>query len=420
MNVRPVSERRSGPLRLTLAAGFLALTLAGCTQAPFDLQEPSAAMAADRLPVAFPERPGRVYPLTSGPEAFATWLDLIGSASERIDIMTFILRADGSGRAVAGALVAAADRGVKVRILVDDAFMAMRDDRLGGLTRHPNIDLRAFNPFSRAAPSMLGYVLDRARLNRRMHNKVLIVDGRVAILGGRNVGDEYFGQDRAQHFADFDLLIRGAAVRDMTAGFAAYWNDRRAVPYDRLRPRLSAEGVGDVIADPEVSGQLPESAARRIAAGRARDFPARIVHIIDDPEEMAAPPREGQRAQHVANAYLSEIAAARREVLIVTPYFVPQQDGVALLSALVHRGVSVTVITNSLAATNHKIAHGSYARYRDKLAAQGVVFHETRPEAGPWLDPDGASPNARTTMHANLVHPQLNHYHPVFHFFYHG
>lgn len=395
----------SGWRGLMLAAG---LALAACTSVPFDGPQrapvlPSGmgvAPATPAMPVPRPA-PARFYPLVSGEETLATWLDLIATARSRIDVMTYIMRADRSGRAVAQALLDAADRGVHVRLLIDDVFMAMKDDRVGGLTSHPNIEIRAFNPFSRNAPALVGYVLDHTRVNRRMHNKALIVDGASAIVGGRNVGDEYFGQDRFLHFADLDILMQGPAVAPLEAGFDVYWNDRLAVPYQRLKPRFGRSGAfADVRGAPSDLDALPEAATLALAAGRARAFGGSAEFIADTPLKLTQP---GAAPQNVAEALYRSLAAARSEVLIVTPYFVPQDQGSELIEALEARGVDVTVVTNSLASTNHVIVHGSYSRYRDRLAARGVDFYEIRAGSGRLLEPGTSHPVNRTVLHSKLI-----------------
>ncbi|MCV2870217.1 phospholipase D family protein [Defluviimonas sp. WL0002] len=397
-----------GRFRGGLWLALCLLAVSACTSVPFDAADRAAirpganpGQPAYALPVARPE-PAQIYPLVSGEETLATWLDLIGQAKGRIDVMTYIMRADRSGRAVSQALLDAADRGVHVRLLIDDVFMAMKDDRVGGLTSHPNIDIRAFNPFSRHAPAVLGYVLDHTRVNRRMHNKALIVDGRTAIVGGRNVGDEYFGQDPYLHFADFDILLRGGAVGPLSAGFELYWRDRLAVPYQRLKPRLGSEGAFQaVIEAPGDLGPLPESATARLARGKAREWPGKAEFIMDLPSKLSMNPRSAP--QPVAEALYASLRAAQSEVLIVTPYFVPQDQGSELLESLEERGVDVTVVTNSLATTNHSIVHGTYSRYRDRLAARGVDFYEIRADAGAILEPGASIPVDRTVMHSKLI-----------------
>lgn len=384
--------------RWRIARGLiLVLALSACAptpQAPVSGRAPAAALES------FPVRPATVQPLVSGPEALRVWLREIAGARTRVDLMTYIMRADRSGRAVAQALLSAADRGVKVRVLVDDAFMAMKDDRMGGLASHPNVELRAFNPFSRFVPALVGYVLDNARVNRRMHNKVLIVDAGTAILGGRNIGDEYFGQDPDRGFADLELLVHGPVVADMAVGFGTYWNDPRAAPYQRLRPdRVRESGKALLNDTPEtlalMAGKPPERAQRSHAA--------RVRYVMDDPAKLQPRGHALRGATNVGRALFGAIRAARREVLIVTPYFVPQDLGADLLRSLVDRGVKVTVVTNSLAATNHPIAHGSYAQYRNRLAALGVNFLETRVDGGSWLDPGLDPAPGRMVLHTKLV-----------------
>ncbi len=205
--------------------------------------------------------------------------------------MTYIMRADRSR--FQHELMAAAERGVRVRLLLDDLNTGGLDQALRAMDAHPNLEVRLFNPARNRAGGLrraLEMGLRFAGFNRRMHNKAWIADNRLAIVGGRNVGDEYFGQDRAMHFADLDLLVQGAAVAPLSAGFDLYWNDRLAVPYQRLKPRSGRAGAFAAVRDaPGDIGPLPEPATRRLAAGRAQAFSGKAEFITDTPAKLSQP-----------------------------------------------------------------------------------------------------------------------------------
>jgi putative cardiolipin synthase len=335
-------------------------------------------------------------PLEAGNDALGARLGMIGTARRSVDIKTFLIKPGDVGALLARALREAAERGVAVRLLFDDVFTTMDDARLAALDAHPNIEIRSFNPLSRSAPRLLDFLTDFGRVNRRMHNKAFVVDDAYAIIGGRNIAGEYYEADAAADFGDFDLLLAGEAVRDVSAAFELYWADPWSVPLARI---AQATGPGSA---PGAAASAREAALRErsvnaaylgdLKAGRVALHAGEVRVVVDPPDKLRRPPRAGPFP--VADALYDMLASAEREATVVTPYFIPQERGMAVFEALLARGVRLRIVTNSLGSTNHPYVHGAYARYRARLLALGAEVREMR--AAP-----GAGPSR--TLHAKLA-----------------
>ncbi|WP_425092330.1 phospholipase D family protein [Tropicimonas sp. S265A] len=377
------------------------LAVAGCTAVPFDPDLPvERALPADDTRLARDTArlfrgqgmdKVRVAPLVDGNDALGARLRMIEAAERSIDVKTFLIKPDMAGGLMWLALLEAADRGVRVRLLYDDVFTSARDDQIASLDAHPNVDIRAFNPLSRNSTTAMNFVLDFARVNRRMHNKAMIVDGSLAVIGGRNIADEYYQIETDSEFADFDLLVIGAPVKDLSAAFDLYWNDAWSVPMARLADgdiaplreaqvlfRSAAASEAAEIYDRAVNSTY----LRDLLDGRVETFAGSARVVVDDPEKLRTPPGQGPFV--VGDSFYNTLMRAQSEVLIITPYFVPEPYGAEVFEALVARGVHVRVTTNALSATNHAYVHGGYAPYRDRLIKAGVEFLEVRPD-GPSL-----------------------------------
>ncbi|MHC9235811.1 phospholipase D family protein [Pseudooceanicola sp. 502str34] len=348
--------------------------------------------------------PTRVMPLVEGNDALGARLSMIDRAQHRIDIQTFLIRPDMAGALVSLALIDAADRGVAVRLLVDDAMTTARDSQMAFLSSHPRISVRVFNPLGVRSSKALSYLTDFPRVNRRMHNKAFIVDGRHAILGGRNIADEYYQIDTESEFADFDLFLTGGEVADLTKVFELYWNDGFSLPVEAYaRPartdfravieevlaRNAERGAGDVYRQAVGSTYLKD-----VLSGRRALYSATAEVLSDTPDKLRQKVRGGPRL--LAEGLMQRIVAAQKQVTIITPYFVPEEWGASMLEELVARGVRVRVVTNSLAATNHPYVHGGYLPFRDRLLAAGIELYEVKP----FLRD---APDHRLTMHTKLV-----------------
>lgn len=329
-----------------------------------------------------------LLPLASGTEAFVARMALTGQAQRTLDLQYYIWHGDRTGKLLAGAAVTAAERGVKVRLLLDDMGTAAKDRHLLILDSHPNIEVRLFNPISLRSARLLGTLLDFKRVNRRMHNKSFTVDGRVTIVGGRNIGDEYFGAADGMNFADFDVMARGPVVREVGNSFDLYWNDAASFPITQVSRKVlpaaeSERGLQELLAHRGLMEQTPYAQAMRssvLATTPYRELPlfrGRAEVVTDDPAKISTHPED--TSTHLAPQLGGIVEGTKNEVLLVSPYFVPGKAGVGWLAGLTRRGVAVKVITNSLASTDVAAVHAGYAKYRGQVLKAGVELHEMKP-----------------------------------------
>ncbi len=327
--------------------------------------------------------------------ALRSRIDLIDAADSSIDLQYFIWQNDPTGIFVVEKLLQAADRGVRVRALLDDIQLSGLVSKLNVLDTHPNIEIRIFNPFSLRMQFPLElfkvteFAIDGNRLNHRMHNKLLVSDNQLAILGGRNIGDDYFGYSKKRNFIDTDILLSGEIVNELSSGFDSYWNSRWTFPVgeiahsslrkddlsmlrDRIRSRLSeCPELDPLKAAPDYTFTLDRmrDAVKLDDAAVVIDDPS--VRWFDMPDEIAAE--------------LTEVALnVRKEVLIVSPYLVPTPNLFGIGKSLIRRGVSVKLVTNGLATNDIVIAHSAYARHRKAILETGVELYEMR--ADPEFD----------------------------------
>lgn len=404
------------------AAAWLALILVACSSIvpPVAEAPPSAAFTAwedttlgRAIAPVLAGHPGESgFALVSaGEAAFSVRRGLALLAEHSIDAQYYIWESDTTGRLLAADLVAAANRGVRVRVLIDDIHTRGVDFDIAALDAHPNVEIRVFNPFSNREARNLNLVTELVRLNHRMHNKVWLVDGAVALVGGRNIGDDYFGIDTVGNFRDLDMVAVGPVVPEVGASFDRYWNSRWAlpigavakdVPTDDAAARLQA----DLDAWARTLADFPYRVIRS-AADAAAVFAPQLAElhwgeaqvVVDDPAKTG-----GEWQGGVAGALGPAVRAAQREVLLEAAYFIATDDGTALLGDLVKRGVRVRVLTNSLATNDLVPAHAGYTRYREELLRCGVELHEFRPDAaGPrrgWSAGAGAS---RASLHTKAI-----------------
>jgi len=394
-------------LRSALAAATLASLLASlaslvaCAKLPEGVERPVSRALADtrdtrigralaREVAAHPGRSG-VLPLGNGRDAFAARALLAEAAERSLDVQYYIWRDDTSGTLLTDALWRAAERGVRVRLLLDDANTRGLDALIAALDAHRNIEVRLFNPFANRA-LRVGDLADFSRVNRRMHNKSFIVDNQVAVLGGRNVGDEYFGAQTEVAFADLDLLLAGSAVREVSAQFDAYWNSASAYPAASLFPPASQSDAERQRAEWKRASAGP-SAVRYLHALGATPLVKELLggrlplqwvpaHVVtDDPDKVLHPP--GRRDLHMLPRLEQALGKPEKQLDLVSPYFVPTAEGTAALRALAERGVEVRVLTNSLSATDVSPVYAGYAKYREPLLRAGVRLYELKPSARP-------------------------------------
>ncbi len=381
-----------------MLCAVLAVTLtSACASLPTDYEKAETAAltgtedtslgeAVSRWTAANNKQSG-FYPLPTGLDALGARLALIDKAERSIDAQYFLIKDDSAGLIFAGKLVEAADRGVRVRFLLDDVFTTVADEDLLRLDEHPNIEIRLFNPIARGGSSALNFLLDFKTANRRMHNKSFTVDSQATIVGGRNIADEYFQLTADAEFLDFDILAFGPVAPAVAATFDRFWNHQLAVPFSafkisdeglpELREQLNAamKTTGDSIYHQAIDAPLVQNLLNRSATL----FPADAEVITDDPDKLL---NEVSRDQQILITRMAEVvAAATKSVIVSTPYFVPGDEGVAFWKSVVDSGVKVAIVTNSLASTNHVAVHSAYAGYRKELLQAGVDLYEVRANA---------------------------------------
>lgn len=335
-----------------------------------------------------------LVPLRHGLDAFAARVGLMERAERAIDLQVYIFHDDVTGRLLMQRMLAAADRGVRVRLLLDDMGSAGIDDLIAAADLHPGLEVRLFNPFARGPMPGLARFLDMMfsprLLNHRMHNKLLAVDGIAGVVGGRNVGDEYFDASEGVNFADLDLLAFGPVAEELGRNFDGYWNSPHAMPltawsslrreqeeYEELRSALDAhlqEQRGSRYEERLRASDLVQQAI----AGKLQPIWAPTHAVSDLPEKITA--RKEEVAATLLITQMGEmLPQAVKSLDVVSPYFVPREAGIAWLAEHAARGVQVRILTNSLAATDVTAVHAGYAPARRELLASGVALYELRP-----------------------------------------
>ena len=347
-----------------------------------------------------PEQSGfRLLP--DGHEAFAIRAQSANLAGRSLDVQTYIWHDDLTGVYLAQRLLQAADRGVKVRLLVDDIDARGKNFSFAALDAHPHIDVRLFNPFSSRDGTMalmFEAMGSFSRINRRMHNKSWIADNRIAVVGGRNLGDEYFGASGEVNFVDLDFAMVGPIVRDASASFDRYWNSPSAYPISllsagdvteanlaALRDKLTAHA-----AQAETSRYADElrrsDTLSRLAAGdRSLQWSARYRFVADDPAKVLGQ-GTGTAGSEVLAVLQPALDAATNQISIISPYFVPGERGTQGLVRLAGTDRSVRVLTNSLAANDVAAVYGGYSESREDLLRGGVQLWELKPLGGGEVD----------------------------------
>jgi len=328
-----------------------------------------------------------LIPLPEGRQALAARTALAGMAVKSIDAQYYLLHNDLTGKFFIGELMRAADRGVRIRLLVDDMASWGQTSMAAVLSFHPNMEIRIFNPFFRGGGRWAQMVYRFGTVTRRMHNKVFIADGQAVILGGRNIGNAYFEAHPAIEFGDLDVLAVGPVVDAVSASFDRYWNSNLAVPVERLARKLPVQdsletvrkSMERAIARPKntayVQGLCQDPIVRSILEGTLCFYWGRAQVIQDPPEKILDPP-ERQTQDLVADRMATLFDEVRQELIIYSPYFVPGKKGADYLISLCQRGVRVRVLTNSLASTDVALVHAGYSRYRKRLLRGGVGLYE--------------------------------------------
>ena len=329
------------------------------------------------------------YPLTQGMDALGVRLRLAEIAEKSIDLQYFLMKNDTAGKVMANALLKAADRGVRIRFLLDDIFTTVPDRGLLLLNQHANIEIRLFNPVSRRGFYSLNFVGDFRRANRRMHNKSFTVDNQVSVVGGRNIADEYFQLKTDSVFVDFDMLALGPITYDISRNFDKFWNHSRAVPMhqiasnhkneelEKVRSEIAEEF--DKIYDTVYKQALESQLLQDLMADRQLLYPAEALVLSDSPDKLIN--KISEEHMQLATNLRDIVLSAKKEVIFISPYYVPRSSGVQLVRSLVNKGVRVIILTNSLASNNHIPVHSGYARYRKDVIKAGAELYEARANA---------------------------------------
>jgi putative cardiolipin synthase len=383
----------------------MALLLSACAQLPELPQlpvEPAVPVASgtvldEVVGSAEARHPGQsgFRLVSAGTEAFALRAHTAKIAGRSLDVQTYIWHPDLTGRHLGYLLLSAADRGVRVRLLVDDMDARGMNFGFAALDAHPNIEVRMFNPLPsrKGTFAMVGDLLaDSKRLNHRMHNKTWIADNRIAVVGGRNLGDEYFGAGEEVNFVDLDFAMVGPVVRDASASFDKYWNSRAAYPISLLSPEgVTEEALGRLrenldVSEGEIRGSpfaelllRDDSVLRLVSGDWTMAWSDNYSFISDDPLKALREPAE---KSDVLGSLVPVLGDAEQALTIISPYFVPGKQGTHALVEEARSGTKVLILTNSLAANDVAAVHGGYSQYRKDLLKGGVSLWELKPLPG--------------------------------------
>ncbi len=356
--------------------------------------------------------------LDSGQAALAARMALIEQARHSLDLQYYIFRSDTAGKLMMDALIRAAERGVRVRLLLDDMYSPENEPTLIGLDAQPRIQVRLFNPFRVRGNSPLGrfmeFLTSDGRVNRRMHNKLFLVDNHFGIAGGRNIGDEYFQADDAVAFRDLDVLATGPVVQELSRAFDKYWNAEQVVTTRALpRGSESRQTLRDALklevaalrtrqADSLTGFQRIDVLGAAHGSGWGPWTGGAAEILIDEPGKTN---KEVKKSDLPVGQLLRHGRDVRRELLIASPYFVPGEKGVEWLRQIqMQDGVKVRVLTNSLAATDVAVVHAGYAKYRRPLLAAGVQLYELKPLRVPQVwGPHLIKGSSRASLHGKAV-----------------
>ena len=327
--------------------------------------------------------------LSDNLDALRWRLLLADQATETIDAQYYLWNGDESGRLLMLHLIEAADRGVRVRLLVDDIFTIDADTSIAALDNHPNIEIRIFNPWQ-GRGSLLRrateYIGSSRRLNQRMHNKLFVADNHVAIVGGRNISNPYFGLGEHYNFRDMEVITAGPVAEDISDSFDIYWNNDWAVTGEAfIPPGYEPPAVATFREELRKELQSPDRLDRvdldsllhhdELLAGLIDASDSGDVWVVyDDPPTAVASDsgvRKLDKLRGLSHTFKSDL-------VIASAYFIPNDELMNTIQALTDRGVRVRVITNSLASTNHTMVNSGYAPWRRRLLKAGVELYEYR------------------------------------------
>jgi putative cardiolipin synthase len=441
--IHPFRVRTIGFLALLLAAGCTTLPPGtGQPKPPSSALEPSVENTLGKafVPVAKAHGGDSGFRmLSAGIDGLTARVEMIDAAQRSLDIQTYIFRADVSGNVIARALMRAADRGVRVRVLTDDGETIPGDERILSLAAKPGIEIRLFNPlrYRGHIRAIRGaeWVFDEGRLDYRMHNKLMVADNAVAIIGGRNIGDQYFQIDPESQFGDDDVVVAGPIVQRLSAVFDQFWNSDLAIPAPAVDKRHTSDkalsayramlakdgdqaGAKHAASAPSPAGTPSAAGTPSVASTPGADrqpfldivsgrtpliwSPMKLIYDSPDKKDVDKGNSPGRL---IYKALAEQAGAVKTELLMVTPYFIPSPDELQLLKEERDRNARVRILTNSLAAAPNTEAHSGYIHYRVGLLQQGVELYEVRALLG---NTRGSGQTKAISRHGNYgLHAKL-------------
>ena len=393
----------------------------GCATIDFDYPRDASTAPSDTTQTYFgkeytdlieskPDGQSGFFQIEDGIDALAARLALAQRAELTIDTQYYLIKSDLTSHAFIDALLNAADRGVRVRLLVDDIFTKGYDAGMAALDSHPNFEIRIFNPFSRgAAGRAWSSASDFGRINRRMHTKSFTVDNQVTIVGGRNIADEYFGAREDAKFDDVDVLGIGPVAQDVSRMFDSFWNHETALPVpafanmpddpaaelELLRAKLQA--WRESVIDSEYMDAVAQRTLEILDTASFSFAWAPYALVYDSPDKGIQ--EKAGEIDSITTPIKESLQSAENEIIILSPYFVPRKTGVETISELAGRGVDIVILTNSLATNNHVSVHGGYMSSRKPLLENGVKIFEARPDADVLGSEVSAADDATATLH---------------------
>jgi len=392
--------------------------LAGCASVDFDYPKTESTAIRDTQntnlagdineSIEFAPGESGFFLLTDGIEALAARLLMAKHAERSIDAQYYLITSDSIGTAFIGSLLEAADRGVRVRLLLDDIQTQGYDAGMAALDSHPNFAVRIYNPFS-GRGSRASAITEFSRVNRRMHNKSFTADNQITIVGGRNIAAEYFSAREDVNFGDADVVAVGPVVHDVSDMFDTYWNSRAALPVPAFAKMPDDPGAALVALRERIAEVVEELKTTKYADA----FKESLQDVTDtDISEFTIAPYElaydspdktdkklAAEAENITTTLGAAIMRGEESLTVISPYFVPLKSGIEFLTGLQERGVQVTIITNSLAANNHSVVHSGYTPSRKPLLKAGVRIYEVRSDASIAGADRGTQGAALATLH---------------------
>jgi len=365
------------------------------------LVDPEHTRLGAQLEVAARQHEGKsgFFLQSFGADGFLARMQMINAAERTLDMQYFIFRGGDTGRLVTDAMLRAADRGVRVRLLLDDGEKMSGDDQIAPLASHPSIEIRTYNPFryrgSKQLIRAVEFIFNKSRLNYRMHSKLLVVDNAVSIIGGRNIGDQYFQVDPDEQYADNDVFVVGPIVREISASFDEYWNHALSIPNQALTPGKSSRRALKEHRELAVEEPVQVKAdgidfVKRVESGEPFTgliggrlplvwAPALLISDSPDKKSVVAGSSKGRLMwEEVVRATLG----VQSELLMITPYLIPGDEGMRQFRELRARDVPIRILTNSLESSAFPLAHSGYMGWRVPLLEEGVELFEIRSRLG--------------------------------------